>query len=471
MPSSKKIHPLQEFVHKALRAWQEVEGEPDTLLRPLLKVRARHQKLVDEGAPLPQRQAVNEILDEALQKLAQKDEIGAKILREHFLNQRTTLNIAFALGMGEDQVNRRQRKAIETLTEILEQEDHLFRRDEIARIEFQLPPASYSHLFGVQQTLETLNQVLENAAPPWLIAITGLGGSGKTAVADAAVRKILPTVHFDQIAWVRAETHSLSEESSSPTLTFDDISAQLAKQLLPANTLVARPFHLIRQMLKERPHLIVVDNLESEADTLFLFNQLADLGGPSKIMITTRTRPPAQTGVYPLSLAELPLADALALIRHQAGLNGLTELAQASEETLFPIVEVTGGNPLALKLVVSLAQVLPLPRILADLPVGRTNPIEQMYRNIYWKAWQTLSPAARDLLQIMPLVATSGARLEQLQAVSKMAEPDLLTVIHELAARSLLEARGTTWDRRYGIHRLTETFLRTEIVGWPEDSA
>jgi hypothetical protein len=31
-----------------------------------------------------------------------------------------------------------------------------------------------------------------------------------------------------------------------------------------------------------------------------------------------------------------------------------------------------------------------------------------------------------------------------------------------------LEVRGTVWERRYGIHRLTQTFLCTEIIEWPD---
>jgi hypothetical protein len=29
--------------------------------------------------------------------------------------------------------------------------------------------------------------------------------------------------------------------------------------------------------------------------------------------------------------------------------------------------------------------------------------------------------------------------------------------------------RGTIQEKRYGVHRLTETFLRTEIIDWPEE--
>ncbi len=460
---------LQESIHRALRAWHEVEANEDTLLDNLLIVRARRQRHIQNGASLAGRLATNEILLEGIEKLESQDKIGSKILRERFLNDETTLKVAFMLEMGQDQVNRRQRKALETLTDILAMEDQLLRREEAAKMESELPPSSYTQLFGAEQSLETLLQVLKSKKAPWLISVTGLGGIGKTSLADAALRRVIQSFQFDRIMWVRAEANTLSGESPSPALTFEDLCTQLAAKLLPEGGNAPRPYHLIRQALKDAPHLIVFDNLESEADTLYLFNQLADLGGPSKIMITTRTRPPAQAGVFPLSLTELPTSDAFALIRHQAEITGLPELAQANDETLAHITQAAGGNPLALKLIVSLAQVLSIPDILADFPVGRSEPIEKMYRGIYWKSWQTLSPRARALLQVMPLVAMSGAQLDQLQAISELTEFDLQAAIQELAARSLLETRGTAWERRYGIHRLTETFLRTEIIDWPEE--
>jgi hypothetical protein len=130
---------------------------------------------------------------------------------------------------------------------------------------------------------------------------------------------------------------------------------------------------------------------------------------------------------------------------------------------------VTGGNPLAIKLVVSLAAVLPLAQSLADLVKGQPGPIEDLYRRIYWRAWHTLSSEARALLQAMPLVAELGATIQQMQAISGLAERQLLPAILELVARSLLEVRGPAWDKLYGIHRLTESFLRTEIIHWPQD--
>jgi hypothetical protein len=107
--------------------------------------------------------------------------------------------------------------------------------------------------------------------------------------------------------------------------------------------------------------------------------------------------------------------------------------------------------------------------ILGGLEKSRPGPIEEMYRRIYWEAWRTLSTDAQALLQAMPLVAEPGALPEQMQAISGLEEARFWPAVHQLFARSLLEVRGTIYEKRYSIHRLTETFLHTEIVDWPGD--
>jgi hypothetical protein len=210
----------------------------------------------------------------------------------------------------------------------------------------------------------------------------------------------------------------------------------------------------------------VIDNLETAENTAHVLQEIRQFVEPSKFIVTSRSRPTVAASSYFLSLEELGWEDAADLLRYQAQTIGLTELAAADDQTVEAIFQVTGGNPLALKMVVSLAAVLPLPAVLADLGRGRAGPIEDLYRNIYWEAWRSLSDDARSLLQAMPLVSESGALPEQLLAISSLPEQSLWLAVTELVSRSLLEVRGTVRERRYGIHRLTESFLRTEIIDW-----
>jgi len=496
---SMNLETLQPAVHAALRAWQTIGGTSKNLLDSLLSVQQSRKEVAHHGTPAMLRRATNEVLLSAIEEMAGKDAEGARILRARFVDQNTIQKTAYRFNLSPDQVNRLQRKAIGRLAELLLGREMAARERRIQEMQARLQPATYTRLFGFEEARANVVEQLLATDSPWVVAIVGLGGIGKTALADSVTRQVIRRFHFDEVIWLRVEGHGMG----APNLTLESLWVSLAKRLWPQkgahnttqhnttqhtqcgatkdNTAHPITSHYsavqdsphqrmmrVRHALKSKAHLVVIDNLE--ADTAFLLQHLRDLATPSKFLLTTRTRPPGQAGVFTLSVNELTKHDSAALLRYHAATIGLHDLAQASEADSEAIYDITGGNPLALKLVVSLAAVLPLPQILADLKRSRAGQIEEMYRHIYWKAWQTLTPQARDLLQAMPLVAESGAPPEQMQAISDLSEAQLWPSIMELTSRSLLEVRGTTWERRYGIHRLTETFLYTEIIDWKEEA-
>jgi hypothetical protein len=110
----------------------------------------------------------------------------------------------------------------------------------------------------------------------------------------------------------------------------------------------------VRHFLKQTSHLIIIDNLETEVETSYLLEQLQGMANPSKFLLTTRSHPPPQTSVYTHRLAELPLADAKDLLRHHSESLGLKNFAVSNPADAQAIYALTGGNPLALKLVTGL---------------------------------------------------------------------------------------------------------------------
>lgn len=124
----------------------------------------------------------------------------------------------------------------------------------------------------------------------------------------------------------------------------------------------------------------------------------------------------------------------------------------------------TGGNPLALKLTVGLLHAWPLETVLTSLDQGPGGDVEALYRHIFESSWQTLSPDAHQLLQAMPLAGDKGAEINQLQTISGLAEIKLREAIKELVTRSLIEMRTSSEQPCYGIHGLTDTFLRGQLL-------
>jgi hypothetical protein len=224
----------------------------------------------------------------------------------------------------------------------------------------------------------------------------------------------------------------------------------------------------VQQLLRSFPHLIIIDNLEVETDS-HLLTHLHNLANPSKFLLTSRVRPFSQVGAFNFPVRELPAADAIDLIRHQAHTIGQRQLAQAADDLLTTIYSHVGGNPLAIKLVVGLTRDLSLPQIIEELKQVHLQEVEKLYRHIYWQVWQSLSQEAKVLLEVMPLSSDTGIVQAQMRAISGLGKKQLVNAIQELSQRSLLEVRGTPTERRYTIHSLTRTFLHSEIIHWPQD--
>lgn len=243
----------------------------------------------------------------------------------------------------------------------------------------------------------------------------------------------------------------------------DILLEQLNINILPSYT-PEQKIASLTSLLKKQPCLIVIDNLETVDDYQTLLPLLRQLVNPGKCLLTSRHCLRVYSDVFCLSLKELSQSDTLALLRYEAKVRGRPSLANASEDQLKSIYEVVGGNPLALKLIVGQIGVFSLSRVLENLKQVRGRTIDEMYTYIYWQVWQALDAVSRDVLLVMPLA--HGGNLDQLAAVGKVNGDVLNQALEQLVSLSLVEVGGDLDERRYYIHRLTETFLLEEVVKW-----
>jgi hypothetical protein len=457
---------LKNDVHEALKLWYRTKADTSPLDYLYLFQQAQR-----EGSGNP-RQATHQIILQALKVLAVDYGEEAELLRLRFLDGQKMPQVAMRLNLSEPTAYKKQRQAIDHLADTLQTLETQARDHYQAALEKQLQLGPDVELIGIADSLKQLLNLLSSAEPPWLISIEGLGGIGKTSLASAVVRQPELSGPFHNIAWVSAKQEEFFlgiglAETNRPALDTDTLTDALLEQLGRAHALAQSPqekrFALAR-LLKQAPYLIVIDNLETVTDYQTLLPTLRELANPSKFLLTSRHSLRAHPDVFCLNLEELNQADTIRLIRYEAKVRGLSMLLNADDAHLQRIYEAVGGNPLALKLVIGQISVLSLSQVLENLKQAQGKEIDALYTYIYWQAWHALDPASQQALLVMPL-AQNGT-LVQLAALCQLEPHELSQALQQLVTLSLVQVSGGLEDRRYTIHRLTESFLLKEAIQW-----
>jgi transcriptional regulator with XRE-family HTH domain len=329
-----------------------------------------------------------------------------------------------------------------------------------------------TQLIGVEGHLKRLSGVLSSQTGSWLVCIDGLGGLGKTSLANALIRQPWLPGRFRDIAWVSAQRKvflpgSGIKEISGPALHIDTLTNLLLEQLGSGILLSQSPEQkkaALTEILKSAPYLVVIDNLETLEDYEALLPTLLKLVNPSKFLLTSRHSLRTHPSVFSLGLKELSQADSFRLIRQEAEERGITEVSAASDAQLTRIHEVVGGNPLALKMVIGQMSILSLPQALENLKCARGKTIDDLYTYIYWQAWHMLDLASQQVFLMMPLAQNGTA--DQIVALTNLDPDQLNQALQRLAKLSLIQIGGSLEERHYTIHRLTETFILNEAIEW-----
>ncbi|GAB4280940.1 MAG: hypothetical protein Kow0080_34210 [Candidatus Promineifilaceae bacterium] len=459
-----------ESVLNALKLWHG--GDPPKwplahlrLYRQLAQESSKHSTLADSGPSATNRA----ILNKALKLLHDQHPDAEDLLRQRFEHRRDVLSVANSLNVSESSLFYRQRQAINQLTDILqamEQEaSQAWQEQMLERLE--LP--SYTELVGIEQPRQKLINALLDEEEHFIIAIAGLGGLGKTALADRVTRDIIQTSRFDEIAWVTAKHTYLSTmgrlqvESGRPSLTFPMLIDRLSTQFqIPheENGSQLQRQRIVKNYLQKRACLVIIDNLETVADSRSLLPELRKWQNPSKFLLTSRLRLLDEANVFSLSLQELPETAAIQLIRIEAKKRGFADLANANNKQLQEIYKTVGGNPLALKLIVGQLRFHALPHVLNRFSATNSpKSQEDIFQYIFQEMWDTLGENSKRTLIALTHAGESGFTFDHIREIANLPESTLTHCLEELILLSLVDQKGTLLERRYRLHRLTELFL------------
>lgn len=449
-------------VHLALKRYhrdKELANHPLARLTIVEEIRRQHEW---SNTPQGKAAALREAFNKALSLVEAEDKEQAELLRSRFWRGESVIQMAWKKGMAESTLYVYQEKAIHSFVFALwelERAARLKLKECQYYLQRNLPAPTYTKLFGVDDILTRLQEVLINPEGPWVISIEGLRGLGKTSLAHSLASWAALKGDFADIAWATV---------SKPAFTWEMLMETVATQL-NFSDLLEKPLSerdsCFYALLKSLPYLIVIDNLETTADCINLILKLQKFANPTRFLVTGCYSLSGLPSVFCCALGELKEADAFALMRYESQLKGLFSLSEADEAILRQIYAVTGGNPLAIKLVISQARFLPLEKVIKQMQEAAGQLYRSFYQLIYENSWKQLSNNAKRILLAMLYLPPDGASWEQVQAATGLEEECLNIAIEELVGMSLLRVNNFA-ENLYSIHRLTHSFLKT---GLPEE--
>ncbi|HAJ35532.1 MAG TPA: hypothetical protein DCL15_07550 [Chloroflexi bacterium] len=312
------------------------------------------------------------------------------------------------------------------------------------------------HLAGRDQELTQLTTALTRSGRGAVVAIVGMGGVGKTALA-AELANRLRGEFTDGVLWGRVATDATPDILQSWGLAFD-------RDLSKISSYEARAAAM-RDILSDKRALIVLDDVITGKP----IDLLLPGASPCAVLITTRDR--AEVARYTneiVELRELPAVAGLEMLTHLLGEETVATEHAAAEE----LCQLLGGLPLAVE--IAAQRVLASPRrdlarmvrslhsASARLAHGISN---RSVRTSFEVSWESLDASLRRTFAVMglfdgrPFTAAALAASSDLEADAALDQLDLLATLSMLKYAE---------DDRYVQHRLLADFALEKLAALPD---
>ena len=331
------------------------------------------------------------------------------------------------------------------------------------------PVIEADQVIGITPLLAKLNSWLDEKDAPRAISIEGIGGIGKTLLTQYLLEERYQANANDDYIWVSARQDEFSFRGELNPVedfvsTLDDVVSRLAQNLgqnhLAGLTTEGKLTHL-KHLCAQKKLLIIIDNLETVDDVDKLVPALLKLNGRSSIIFTSRQSISQYPSVRTFRIPELSFENSHALVMGEIKRLGLQ--LSLEEETMRSLYEITGGIPLALKLATAQIGDIPANEIIQLLREGKESA-QNMYVYIYRQAWLLLDDIGKSLLISMFNISPDGEDRDWICDLNGLSEDIFTKGLRQLKRLSLVEFAGSIERPLYRIHRLTTTFLKTDIL-------
>lgn len=378
--------------------------------------------------------------------------------------------LAHAAGVEPRSFRRRVDDGLRLLADLLREQERQAHLAANVHLRRHLPPPDYVQLYGIEASVTHLLDLLAISDGPRIVSIEGMGGIGKTALAQETAVRLAGSGRWEGILWVSARQQRIDRDGTLLALddagrSLDDVIARLAYQL-EQNHLAGQPtadkLAALVPVLSAAPYLIVIDNLETLADSRELLPALYPLSGITRFLLTSRHSLRDWAFVQTCPVLPLSLANSSRLVQSELERRGHhVPLDTAGLQSLYNVV---GGVPLALKLIAAQMFHVPLDHLLDGLRRAGDHLSESIFTYIYGRTWQLLTDPARHLLLSMLTLSPDGEDVAWMRLMSDLQEKQFESSLSALLDFGLLEVGGSVQEPLYHLHRLTVTFLQSDLL-------
>lgn len=381
--------------------------------------------------------------------------------------------MAHAANVEERSFRRRVDDGLRLLADLLREQERQAHLAANVYLRRHLPPPDYVRLFGVQDSVTRLHGLLTAPDGPRLVSIEGMGGIGKTALAQETAVRLAESGWWEGILWISARQQRIDRDGTLLALddaarSLDDVVTRLAHQLGQSH-LAGQPtvdkLAALGPVLSAAPYLIVIDNLETLSDSRELVPALYPLAGGARFLLTSRRSLRDWAFVQTCPVPPLSLENSSRLVQGELERRG--HRVPLDADSLRSLYNVVGGVPLALKLIAAQIPHFPLDHLLDWLRRAGGRMSEGMFTYIYRHAWQLLDDPARRLLLAMLTLSPDGEDVAWMRLISDLPEAQFEPALAALLDCGLLQVSGSLQEPLYHLHRLTVTFLQSDLLlGW-----
>jgi len=318
----------------------------------------------------------------------------------------------------------------------------------------QLPPRN-PDFAGREAETALVAELLGAPRPvgaPALVALSGLGGIGKTALAIEVAWRCRDRFPDGRL---HADLGGGRPRPADPAEVAAGFLAALGVPVPPGP---ADRSAALRSMLAERRVLVVLDDAAGEEQV----RPLLPAGAGCAVLLTARRPLAALDGVRPVPVGGLPPEATLGLLARVAGPDRVAAEPGAAAE----VVRLCAGLPLAVKAAAARLATRPDWR-LVDLAARLTDERRRLdelaagdlqVRSALRASCDRLDPAAREGLRLLAERAVPEAGSWLVAALLDQPDPD--RVVGELVALGLLEPAGGPGPPRYRLHDLVRLLVR-----------